>query len=153
MGFIKEFREFALKGNVIDMAVGIIIGGAFGTVVQSLVKDVMMPPLGYMMGQVDFSELALRLKSASAILDDSGNPVLGPDGTPRISPEVVIRYGAFINATISFLIVAFAVFLLIKAINTARRRFEKEAEAVPPPGPTPDQKLLGEIRDLLAERR
>jgi len=131
MGIIKEFKDFALKGNVVDMAVGIIIGGAFGTVVQSLVKDVMMPPLGYAMGQVDFSQLALKMGQ-----NDAGEAL------------VEIRYGSFINAVISFLIVAFAVFLLVKGINTARKRFEKEAAATPP-GPTPDQKLLTEIRDLL----
>ncbi|HBS29382.1 MAG TPA: large conductance mechanosensitive channel protein MscL [Phycisphaerales bacterium] len=136
MGIVKEFREFALKGNVIDMAVGIIIGGAFGTVVNSLVKDVMMPPLGYLMGQVDFSALSLKMGT-----NDAGAPL------------VEMRYGAFINATISFLIVAFAVFMLVKGINTARKQFEKAQEAAPPPGPTADQKLLTEIRDLLASRR
>ena len=135
MGIIKEFREFALKGNVIDMAVGIIIGAAFGKIVTSLVNDVMMPPLGMATGGVDFSDKAFVLKEA---VGDK--------------PAVVLKYGVFINEIITFLIVAFAVFLLIKAINTARKRFEKQQEAAPP-GPTVDQKILMEIRDAIIAKR
>jgi len=138
---LKEFREFALKGNVVDMAVGIIIGGAFGTIVSSLVADVLMPPVGMALGGVDFSGLMLVLK-------DGTTP--GPYGTAELAKAggaVTINIGLFINAVISFIIVAFALFLVIKGMNTAR----KQAPA-PPPGPTPDQQLLMEIRDLLARR-
>lgn len=134
MGILKEFREFAVRGNVIDMAVGIIIGVAFGAVVNSLVNDVMMPPLGYAAGRVDFSDMAIRLS-------DSG----GKDGKP-----VEIKYGLFINAIINFVIVAFAVFLLVKGINKLRRT---QAAAPPPPAPpTKEEVLLTEIRDLLKGR-
>jgi large conductance mechanosensitive channel len=138
---LKEFREFALKGNVVDMAVGIIIGGAFGTIVSSLVADVLMPPIGMALGGVDFSSLLFVLK----------------DGTPpspyataeaaKAAGAVTINIGLFINAIISFLIVAFALFMVIKAMNSARKQ-----QPAPPPGPTPDQQLLMEIRDLLARR-
>lgn len=136
MGMIKEFQEFALKGNVVDMAVGIVIGGAFGTIVKSLVDDVIMPPVGLLIGGIDFSELAWTLKPATAD-----------------AAAVSINYGNFINAIIAFLIVAWALFMVIKAMNSVRERFEKEGEAAPPPGPTPDQALLGEIRDLLKAGR
>jgi len=125
MGMLSEFKQFAMRGNVVDMAVGIIIGGAFGTIVQSLVKDVLMPPLGLLLGGVDFSDLFLTLKDGAAA---------GPYLTLAAAQEagaVTISYGKFINSVISFLIVAFAVFLLIKAINRLQR--EKEA---PPPEPT-----------------
>lgn len=134
MGIVKEFKEFALRGNVIDMAVGIIIGAAFGKIVTSLVNDVMMPPLGLATGGVDFSDKVITLKEAAAD-----------------KPAVVLKYGVFINEIITFVIVAFAVFLLIKGINTARKRFEKQQEAAPV-GPTVDQKLLMEIRDELKRR-
>jgi large conductance mechanosensitive channel len=126
MGMVKEFREFAMRGNVVDMAVGIIIGGAFGTIVKSLVSDVMMPPLGLLLGGVDFSDLFITLKQ--------GATVAGPYATlaaAQAAGAVTISYGLFINSVISFLIVAFAVFLLIKGINKLQR--EKEA---PPAEPT-----------------
>jgi large conductance mechanosensitive channel len=141
---LKEFREFALKGNVVDMAVGIIIGGAFGTIVSSLVADVLMPPIGLALGGVDFSSLFV-------VLREGGTP--GPYATVAAAKEagaVTINIGLFINAVISFLIVAFALFLVIKAMNTARK--QQAAAPAPPPGPTQDQKLLTEIRDLLARR-
>lgn len=133
MGIIKEFQEFAIKGNVLDMAVGIIIGGAFGTIVKSLVDDVIMPPVGALIGGIDFSSLALTVKPAT---EDAN--------------AVVIKYGAFINNVISFLVVAWVVFMLVKAMNS----FKKKQEAAPaaPPPPTKDQVLLAEIRDLLAKR-
>lgn len=133
MGIIKEFQEFAVKGNVLDMAVGIIIGGAFGTIVKSLVDDVIMPPIGLLLGGVDFSNFALTLKAAEGDI-----------------PAVAIKYGSFINNVISFLVVAWAVFLLVKAMNN----FKKKQEAAPaaPPPPTKDQVLLTEIRDHLARR-
>ena len=128
---LKEFREFALKGSVIDLAVGIIIGAAFGTVVNSLVKDVMMPPLGYLIGRVDFSALSLKLGAAS------GEPV-------------EIKYGNFLNAVIGFVIQALAIFIVIKAINVARRRKEREVATEPrKPELTTQEQLLSEIRDLL----
>lgn len=132
MGFVQEFKDFAVKGNMVDMAVGIIIGGAFGTIVSSLVSDVIMPPIGLAMGGVDFSNLAVNLGQNPA-----GEPVL-------------LKYGTFINHCISFLIVAFAVFMLVKGINSLRR---KEAEApAEPPAPTTSEKLLEEIRDSLKSR-
>lgn len=140
MGIIKEFQEFAVKGNVLDMAVGIIIGGAFGTIVKSLVDDVIMPPIGLLLGGVDFSNLFLSLKggdySSLAAAKDAGAPV--------------IAYGQFINNVISFLVVAWAVFLLVEGMNN----FRKKQDAAPPapPAPTKDQVLLTEIRDLLARR-
>lgn len=136
MGMIKEFQEFAVKGNVVDMAVGIIIGGAFGTIVKSLVADIIMPPVGILMGGVDFSEIVLTLKEATADAE-----------------AVTMNIGAFINNVISFLIVAWAVFLLVKGMN----RLQKKAEAEPAAEPTPveppkEQILLEEIRDLLKAR-
>ncbi len=132
-GIVQEFKQFALKGNVMDMAVGIIIGAAFGKIVDSVVKDVMMPPLGYVIGGIDFSNLALVLKPAS-----------GTD------PAVAIKYGMFLNALISFTIVAFAIFLLVKGMNTLKK---KEAAAPSlPPSPSKEELLLGEIRDLLKRK-
>ena len=133
MGMIQEFKKFALRGNVMDMAVGIIIGGAFGTVVKSLVDDVIMPPIGMLTSGVDFRDLAWTLR---------GNP-----GAPD---AVTLNYGAFINNVITFLIVAWAVFLLIKAMNAAetRLRFGEEPAADTPPPPE-DIVLLREIRDSL----
>lgn len=124
----KEFKEFAMRGNVVDMAVGIIIGGAFGTIVKSLVDDVLMPPIGMLLGGVDFSNFFLTLREGTAP---------GPYATLATAQEagaVVISYGVFVNAVISFLIVAFAVFLLIRGIN----RMQREQEA-PPPEPTTKQ--------------
>lgn len=141
MSIIKEFREFALRGNVVDMAVGIIIGAAFGKIVSSMVNDVLMPPLGYLIGGVDFSDKQVILKDAVAAA-----PGL------KEHPAVILKYGVFINEMINFAIVAFAVFMLIKMINTARKKFEKQKEAAPPPGPTPDQQLLAEIRDAIKSR-
>lgn len=132
MGMLQEFKEFAVKGNMIDMAVGIIIGGAFGTIVKSLVEDVIMPPIGLMLGGVDFSDIKIPLKAAEA----------GKD-------PVAMNIGAFFNNVISFLIVAFAVFLLVKAINEMKRRFEKEQAAAPPSEPSSTDKLLMEIRDAV----
>lgn len=124
MGMISEFKQFAMRGNVVDMAVGIIIGGAFGTIVKSLVSDVMMPPLGLLLGGVDFSDLFITLKEGATA---------GPYATlaaAQAAGAVTIGYGLFMNAVISFLIVAFAVFLLIKAINKLQR--EKEEPAAEP---------------------
>lgn len=141
MGIIKEFRDFAMRGNVVDMAVGIVIGGAFGTIVRSMVDDILMPPIGMALGEVDFSELKLYLQRAGTT----------EDGTAIA--EVAIRYGSFINAAISFIIVAFALFIVIKAMNTARTRFEKKEDEAKPVAATPeDVMVLREIRDLLQKQ-
>lgn len=137
----KEFREFAMKGSVVDLAVGVIIGAAFGTVVSSLVNDVLMPPIGLALGGVDFSSLMIVLKQ--------GEPA-GPYATPALAKAaqaVTINYGAFLNTIISFVIVAAAIFVVVKAMNSMRR--EQAAAPAPPPEPTPTEKLLAEIRDLL----
>jgi large conductance mechanosensitive channel len=137
MGLLKEFREFAVRGNVMDMAVGIIIGAAFGKIVSSLVADVIMPPIGVLLGGVDFSAFSLTLRSAAPATAD----------TPAVA-AVTLNYGKFINTVIDFVIVAFAIFAMIKVMNAARR---KQAAQPPPapPAPTPDQALLTEIRDLI----
>lgn len=136
MGLLREFREFAIRGNVIDLAVGIIIGAAFNGIVKSLVDDVVMPPIAAVMGNVDFSDRAWTL-------DDTG-----PDDKP-----VELRYGKFLQAVLNFLIVAFAVFLLVKVINEARRRMERKAEQDPKAPEVPaDVRLLTEIRDELRRR-
>jgi large conductance mechanosensitive channel len=144
---LKEFKEFALKGNVLDMAVGIIIGAAFGTIVRSLVDDVLMPPIGLLLGGVDFSELFITLSQGTEA---------GPYATLAAAQEVgavTINYGIFINALISFLIVAFAVFMLVRSFNRLRRKDEAAPEAPPtPPEPSAEEKLLAEIRDLLKAR-
>jgi large conductance mechanosensitive channel len=141
---LKEFKEFAVKGNVLDMAVGIIIGAAFGTIVKSLVDDILMPPIGLLLGGVDFTDLFLTLKAGS---------VAGPYATLAVAREagaVTINYGVFINGLISFLIVAFAVFMIVKSFNKLKKA-EEAAPAAPPPPPEPtaEEKLLAEIRDLL----
>ena len=138
---LKEFKEFAIKGNMMDMAVGIIIGAAFGRIVDSLVKDVIMPPIGLMLGKVDFTNLFAVLKD--------GNPA-GPYGTLDVAQKagaVTVNYGVFINSIISFVIVAFAVFLLVRAINQLRR--QQEAAPAAPPAPPEEVVLLREIRDSL----
>jgi len=130
---IREFKEFAMRGNVVDLAVGVVIGGAFGKIVSSVVADVIMPPIGVMLGGVDFTELKLVLKEA-----------VGE------APAVTLNYGSFIQTCIDFLIIAFAIFLLVKGINSLKR---KEAEAPPaPPAPSAEEVLLTEIRDLLKNR-
>jgi large conductance mechanosensitive channel len=139
---LKEFREFAVKGNVIDMGVGIIIGAAFGKIVDSLVKDVIMPPIGLMLGQVDFSNLFAVIKN--------GNP---PPPYPTVEAAqsagaVTVNYGLFINHIITFLIVAFAVFLLVRAVNRLRRQ-QEAAPPAPPAAPPEEIVLLTQIRDAL----
>ena len=141
MGFIKEFKEFAMKGNVMDMAVGVIIGGAFGKIVSSLVNDVIMPPIGWLIGGINFTDLSVKLPV---------NPL-----TPEQDP-VTINYGAFLQTTLDFLIVAFCIFLLIKGINklsNLKKKEEEAAAAAPeaPKGPTQEE-LLAEIRDLLKQK-
>ena len=133
----KEFREFAMRGNVVDLAVGIIIGAAFGAIVTSLVNDIIMPIIGYATGGMDFSKFAYELKPATQV-----------DG--KDVPAVTINYGKFINFILTFVIVAFSMFLLVKGMNKMKRK--EEAAPPPPPEPSPQEKLLAEIRDLLAKR-
>src|SRR5215203_7373378 len=130
MGLAKEFKEFAMKGNVIDMAVGVIIGAAFGKIVASLVEDVIMPPIGRMIGGVNFSDLAYSLGQ-------------GPDGK-----EVLVKYGNFLQVSFQFIIVAFVLFMLIRSLN----KLKKPDPAAPPPAPSRQEVLLQEIRDLLAKK-
>ena len=139
MSLLSEFKEFAARGNVIDLAVGVIIGAAFGKIVTSLVEQVVMPPIGLVLGRVDFSELKW---------------VLAPENpATEAIEEVAIQYGAFINTLIQFVIVAFVVFLMVKGINRLRR--EEAADPTPsaPPAPTPTETLLAEIRDELKARK
>jgi large conductance mechanosensitive channel len=134
MEMLKEFKAFAMKGNVVDLAVAVIIGGAFGKVVTSVVNDIIMPPIGMLLGGVDFSELKVIMKEAT-----------------EEAEAVAINYGAFVNTVIDFLIVAFAIFMVIKAINATK----KKQPAPPPPAPpmpTKEETLLTEIRDLLAKK-
>jgi large conductance mechanosensitive channel len=138
LSLLKEFREFAMKGSVVDLAVGLIIGTAFGAIVKSLVDDVVMPPIGLVLGGIDFSQLQYVLKE--------GTP--GPDG--KVIGEVAIRYGVFLNVIITFIIVAFSMFLIVKAMNSLKRK--QEAAPAPTPETPPQEKLLAEIRDLLAKR-
>ena len=131
---LKEFREFALKGNVVDLAVGLILGVAFGKIVTSLVNNIIMPPIGLILGGVDFSQIKIVLQAAGA-------KTLA-DGTP--SPEVAIGIGLFLNAVISFLIIAFVVFLIVRAVN----KFMPPPPVPPPPGPTTEEKMLAQLEKL-----
>jgi large conductance mechanosensitive channel len=130
MSMMQEFKAFAMRGNVVDMAVGIIIGGAFGKIVSSVVNDVIMPPIGLLVGGMDFSDLGITLRGAT-----------------EAAPAVVLKYGMFINVVIDFLIVALVIFLLIRGINALRKK-QEAAPAAPPPPPRQEM-LLEEIRDLL----
>ena len=136
---LKEFKEFAFKGNLIDMAVGIIIGGAFGTVVKSLVDNVLMPPLGKVIADIDFSKLKVVMSPAVM------------EGGKVIKPEAAIAYGQFVTDLISFLLMAFAVFIVVKKVLLAMKK-EEAAPPPTPPEPTAEEKLLGEIRDLLKQQ-
>jgi large conductance mechanosensitive channel len=141
---LKEFKEFAVKGNMLDMAVGIIIGAAFGTIVQSLVNDMIMPPIGLVLGGVDFTDLFLTLREGT---------VYGPTATLAAATEagaVTINYGVFANAVISFLIVGFSVFLLVRSFNKLKAK--EEAAPAAPAAPSAEETLLTEIRDLLKAR-
>jgi len=134
MAIVKEFKEFAMRGNVVDLAVGVIIGAAFGKIVASLVNDVIMPPIGYLTGGIDFKNLKILIKE--------GDPV-------KKIADVTINYGNFINTMIEFLIVAFCIFMIVKVINSMKKT-EEPAPAIDP-GPTKEEILLTEIRDLLAK--
>ena len=134
---LNEFKKFAMRGNVVDMAVGIVIGAAFGKIVSSFVNDVIMPPIGLLMGNVDFSNLFINLGSGSyatlAAAEEAGAPI--------------IKYGVFINTVLDFVIVAFAIFMVVRAMNKMQK--QEEAKPAPPPEPSAEEKLLTEIRDAL----
>ena len=134
MSMMQEFKKFAMRGNVVDMAVGIVIGGAFGKIVSSLVGDVIMPPLGMLVSNVDFAQLSITLRQASEGVE-----------------AVTLSYGAFLKAVVDFVIIAFAIFMVIKAMNSMKKK--EEAKPTPPPAPTKEETLLGEIRDLLKAGR
>lgn len=134
MALLKELKDFMMRGNVVDMAVGVIIGGAFGKIVSSLVSDIIMPPIGYILNGVDFSRLAITLKAATAE-----------------EPAVTINYGTFLQTTLDFVIIATVIFFAIKGINMLRRKEEEKPAA--PPAPSKEEVLLTEIRDLLKEKQ
>jgi large conductance mechanosensitive channel len=136
MGLVKEFKEFAMKGSVVDLAVGVIIGGAFGKIVSSFVNDVLMPPLGVLLGGVDFKDYKTTL--VEAVGDKAA---------------VTLNYGMFIQNVIDFLIIAFAIFMAIKAMNAAKKKDVEEPAPAAPPAPSAEETLLGEIRDLLKEKK
>ena len=138
MSFIQDFKAFALKGNVVDMAVGVIIGGAFGKIVTSIVNNIIMPPIGVLTGGMDFTDLKLVLKDAVK------------EGDQVVSEAVTLNYGQFIQDVVDFLIIAFCIFLMVKGIAAlSRKKEEKPAEPAPAPEPSAEEKLLTEIRDLL----
>ena len=143
--FFEEFKAFAMRGNVVDMAVGVVIGGAFGKITTSIVNDIIMPLISILTGGVDFSNWKIVLKAA----------VAGADGAIDPATEVAIKYGSFLATILDFIIIAFAVFCLIKFLNGLHRKKEEEAPAAPPapPEPSAEEKLLTEIRDLLKEQK
>ena len=157
MGMIKEFREFALKGNVLDLAVGVIVGGAFGGIVTSLIGDIIMPVVG-MAGDVNFKDTYIPLSDSAkkAVADfAAANPGKHLALADAQKQGAVLAYGNFITIVINFIILAFCIFMVVKLFNSARRRFEAEPAPAPavPPAPTKEQVLLTEIRDLLASRK
>ncbi len=137
--FINEFKQFAVKGNAVDMAVGVIIGGAFGKIVSSIVNDIIMPPIGWLIGGVNFSDLKFTL------------PAVDIAGLEKMQPAT-INYGSFIQTIIDFVIIAFCVFLLVKGINKLARKKAEEPKPETPPAPSKEEQLLTEIRDLLKEQ-
>jgi large conductance mechanosensitive channel len=139
MGMLSEFREFAMKGNVVDLAVGVVIGAAFGKIVSALVDGVIMPVVGKLAGGVNFSELAYTLQAAQVAADGS-----------ETAPAVLIKYGAVVQTLVDFVIIAFVLFLVIKAMNRLKRA--EAAAPAPPPAPSEEAKLLADIRDLLKSR-
>jgi len=133
MSMLKEFKTFALKGNVVDLAVAVIIGAAFGKIIASFVADVLMPPIGMLLGGIDFATLHFVLKEAT-----------------EETEAVTLNYGKFIQTVVDFLIIAFSIFMVVKAMNSAKKK--EEAVSAPPPGPSNEEKLLEEIRDLLKNK-
>jgi large conductance mechanosensitive channel len=148
MSMIKEFKEFAMRGNVVDLAVGVVIGGAFGKIVTSMVNDVLMPPIGKLMGGVNFSDLFINLDPSKLAKDGSAIKSIAQ---AKEAGAAVIGYGAFINTLIDFTIVAFCIFLVVKAMNAMKKKPAPAAPAAPPE-PTKEEKLLTEIRDVLKAR-
>ena len=144
MGMLKEFKSFAMKGNVLDLAVAVIIGGAFGKIITSFVNDVLMPPIGLLLGNTDFSNLRIVLKEGSEAVM-SGNEVI----TPAVT-EVAIKYGAFVNTVLDFLIVVFSILMVIRVFNKMKKKEEATPDA--PPAPSKEEVLLTEIRDILKEK-
>ena len=139
--FLQDFKAFAMKGNVIDMAVGVIIGGAFGKIVSSVVADVIMPPIGLLVGGVNFTDLKWVLK-----------PAVMQDGQ-EVAAAVTLNYGNFLQVTFDFLVIAFSVFLFVRLLSRLNRKQEKPAAPAAPPAPSKEEQLLTEIRDLLKERK
>lgn len=133
MSMMKEFKAFAMRGNVMDMAVGIVIGGAFGKIVASFVADVLMPPLGMLLGKVNFADLAITLKAASGE-----------------TAAVTLNYGKFVQSVVDFTIIAFAIFLVVKSMNAMKKK--EEAAPAAPPAPSNEEKILAEIRDLMKQK-
>ncbi|MGD9690637.1 MAG: large conductance mechanosensitive channel protein MscL [Phycisphaerales bacterium] len=146
MGFVKEFREFAIKGNVFDMAIGVIMGGAFGKIVSSLIENLINPLIGRIAGNVDFSNSFFNISGK----DLAGEQLTSLPEAKKVGP--MLAYGSFLSDVINFLIMAFVVFLMVKAFNAARKRFEAEKPPAPPAGPS-EKDYLKEIRDLLAAKR
>lgn len=146
---IKEFKEFISKGNVVEMAVGLIMALYFGAIIKSLVNDIIMPPIGLLLGGVDFNDLKFIMQEGSAAVTDASGAVV----TEAIK-EVAITYGVFINTILTFVIVAFAIFMLVKGYNNMKKKMEKEKEAAPaaPAAPPKEEVLLTEIRDLLKKK-
>jgi len=149
MGLLKEFKEFAMRGNVVDLAVGVIIGAAFGKIVTSLVSDIIMPPIGKAMGGVDFKDLFINLDSGK--LTKAGGAVKSL-ADAKDAGAAVIAYGQFINTIIDFVIVAFCIFMVVKVMNTWKKK-PAPAPPAPPPEPTQQEKLLAEIRDILKSKK
>ena len=161
MGFIKEFKAFAIKGNVMDMAVGVIIGGAFGKIVTSLVNDILMPPISALMGNTDFSDLKVDLSAVRSAISSASDAVVNTvtgggevvEKAAEIAP-IYWNYGAFIQQCIDFFILAFCVFLMVKMMNKLVKKEEaKPAAPAPAPAPSKEEVLLTEIRDLLKEKK
>ena len=140
MSLLKEFKDFAMRGNVIDLAVGVIIGGAFGKIVASLVADVIMPPIGLLIGGVNFVDLKWEMKAAEIV-----------DGVEKAA--VTLNYGNFLQVTFDFIIVAFAIFMFIKGMNRLNKKKEEAPAPAAPPAPSKEELLLAEIRDLLKEKK
>ena len=147
MGMLKEFKEFAMRGNVVDLAVGVIIGAAFGKIVTSVVSDIIMPPIGKVMGGADFKDLFYNLDPAKLTKASAAVKTLAD---AKEAGAAVVAYGAFLNTVIDFTIVAFCIFLIIKVMNTLMKK--PAAAPAAPPEPTKEEKLLGEIRDILKAR-
>lgn len=145
MSIVKEFKEFAMRGNIVDMAVGIIIGSAFGKIISSVVSDVLMPPIGMGIGRVDVKDFKLILQKAAPTVTEGGQVV------KQAVNEVALRYGMFIQTIIDFLIVAFCIFLVIKVMNRLKKK--EESKPVEPSAPSREEILLTEIRDLLKEKK